>query len=165
MGFFNKVGKFYDNGEIARSRSTGNYQYVIQNICQKKYNSGNTQQVKDLFFEEMKYHGKLSRPVLLSISKHRTDFLYILFIASLELSIYLYGLINTEEFSTYVEQKDILRKIPPAHDSFVYLMSVYGLLESSSADIPLEVLKSLQRLITKEKEVLTMLEGVNKNET
>jgi hypothetical protein len=165
MGFFNKVGKFYDNGEIARSRSTGNYQYVIQNICQKKYNSGNIQQVKDLFYEEMKYHGKLSRPVLLSISKHRTDFLYLLFIASLELSIYLYGLINTAEFSNYVEQKDVLRKLGPAHDSFVYLMSVYGLLESSSADIPLEVLKSLQRLITKEKEVLTMLEGVNKNET
>lgn len=164
MGFFNKIDEFYDSGEISRSRNTGNYQYVIQNICQKKYNSGNIQQVKDLFFEEMKYYGKLSRPILLSISKNRADFLYILFIASLELSIYLYGLINTEKFLTYVEKKDILRKIPPAHESFVYLMSVYELLEGSSSEIPLEVLKSLQRLIKKEKEVLTMLERVNKNE-
>ena len=158
MGIFKKANAFLLSGQLAQARGTGNYQSVLQELTQKNFNSGNQQGVKNMFLEEMRHHGKVSRPVLLAISKHRPDYLYLLLIASLELSIYLYGLVKIEGLSNYVGQKEFLRNVGPASDSFVFLVAIYELIEAKNVEVPTQVLKSLQQVIATEQEVLKAME-------
>jgi hypothetical protein len=158
MGFIKKTNSFLLSGQVAKARNSGNYQGVLQELTQKNFNTGNHQGVKDLFLAEMRFHSGKSRPVLLAITRNRSDYLYLLFIASLELCIELYGKVDIDSLSNYVGQKDFLRNVGPANDSFAFLVKIYELLEASNMEVPVHLLKSLQSLISKEQEVLRVME-------